>query len=226
MEHCVLHRHLQATTLTCLGTLVERAEDADRHQHAGAGVAEAGAGLDRRAVAIAGDAERAAGGLGDHVEGEVFFVRAAGAEALDLAIDDAGVDLLDLVIAKPQSLDRARRHVLDRDIGLFQHVADDFEAARRFQVQRQRFLVGVELVEIPGVVVGLAGAQSAAGIAGCRVLDLDHLGAEPGQALGTGRPGLELGEIHHLDAFQAIQLNPDISHVVSSQNISLGASPR
>ena len=49
----------------------------DRHQHAGAGVAERGARLDRRAVAVAGDAGRAAGGLRDHVEGEAFLVRAA-----------------------------------------------------------------------------------------------------------------------------------------------------
>ena len=40
-----------------------------------------------------------------------------GAEPRDLAKDDAGVDLLHLVIAEPEALDRPRRHVLDRDIG-------------------------------------------------------------------------------------------------------------
>src|SRR6267154_5046211 len=212
VDHRVLHRDLQPPPLAALLPLVQRAENADRHQHAGAGVAEAWAGLHRRAVTVAGDAGRAAGGLRDHVEGEVFLVGAAGAEALHLAIDDPGLELLDLVIAEAQPLDRARRHVLDRDIGLLQQLANDFEAARRFQIQRQRLLVGVELVEVPRVVVGLARLQAAARIAAARVLDLDHLGAEPGQAFGAGRPCLELGEIHHPDAFETIQLNADIRH--------------
>src|SRR4029453_13441962 len=112
----------------------------------------------------------------DHVEGEAVLVRAAGAKALDLAIDDAGVDLLDRVIAEPEALDRAGRHVFDRDIGLFQQGAYDLQTARRFEVQRQRLLVGVELVEIPGVVVGLAGAQAAARIAGRGVFYFAHPG--------------------------------------------------
>ena len=75
------------------------------------------AGPDRRPVGLAGDAHRAAAGLRDHVEGEVLLVRAALAEALDLGIDDAGVDRADHVIAEPEALDRAGRHVLDHDIG-------------------------------------------------------------------------------------------------------------
>src|SRR4030095_8937990 len=94
----VWRRDLEPAPLAGLLPLVQRAENADRHQHAGAGVAKAGARLDRRAVAIAGAAGRPAGGLRDHVEGEALLVRAAGAETLDLAVDDAGVELLDLVI--------------------------------------------------------------------------------------------------------------------------------
>src|SRR5262249_22868606 len=90
-------------------------------------------------------ADGAAGGLRDHVEREAVLVRAAGAEALDLAIDNARIDLPDLVVTKPQPLDGAGRHVLDRDVGLFQQLADDLEPARRFQVQGHRLLVGIEL---------------------------------------------------------------------------------
>src|SRR5205085_12215132 len=212
VDHRVLHRELQPASCPGLLPLVERPQNADRHQHAGPGIAKGGAGLDRCAVAITGDAGRAARRLRDHVEGEAFLIRAAGAEALDLAVDDAGVDLLDLVITKPQPLDRARRHVLDRDIGLFEQLLDDLQPARRFQIQRQRFLVGVELVEVPGVVVGLAGLQAAAGIAAPGVLDLDHFGAEPGQAFGAGGARLELREIDNPHAFETIQLDADIGH--------------
>ena len=207
MQHRVLHRHLQAAALAGLGALVERAQDADRHQHAGAGVAERRARLDRRPVAVAGDAEGAARGLRDHVECEALLVRAAGAEALDLAIDDAGVDLLDLVIAQSQTLDRAGRHVLDRDIGLLQQLADDLESARRLEVQCHRLLVRVELVEIPRIVV--PGLQPPARIARARILDLHHLGAQPGEGLGARRPGLELGEVHDANAFETIEFDAD-----------------
>ena len=68
-------------------------------------------------------------------------------------------------------------------------------------------------MEIPRVVVGMAGPQPAAGVAGLRVFDLDHLGAEPGQRLGAGRPRLELGEVDNPHAFEAVQRNAfDRSH--------------
>ena len=81
----VLHRDLHPAAAAGGVALEERAQDADRQQHAGAGVAEGRARLARAPVALAGDRHRAAAGLGDHVEGEVVLVGAALAEALDLA---------------------------------------------------------------------------------------------------------------------------------------------
>ena len=129
-----------------------------------------------------------------------------GAEALDAAIEDARVDLLDQLVVEPEALDRAGRHVLGRDVGLFQHVLDDLEPLRGFQIDRDRLLVDVELAEIPGVVIGLAGAQPPAGVAAPRVLDFHHFGAEPRQHLGAGRPRLELREIDDLDALQKVEV--------------------
>src|SRR5438270_242850 len=83
-------------------------------------VAKAEARFDRRTVGLAGDADRAAGSLRDHVEGQPLLVRAAAAKALDLAIDDAGVELFDRVVVEAEALDRAGRHVFDRDVGLLQ----------------------------------------------------------------------------------------------------------
>ena len=143
-------------------------------------------------------------------------MRAAGPEALDLAIDDARVDLLDQFVVQAKALDRPWRHVLGHDVGLLDHLLDDLESLRRFQVQRYRLLVDVELVEVPRVVIGLAGAQPASGIAPPRVLDLDHLGAEPGQYLGRGCTRLELGEIDDLDALQKIEVLGHVAHAVSS----------
>ena len=124
--------------------------------------------------------------------------------------------LTDFVI-EAEALDRPGRHVLDHDVGLLDHLLDDLEPLRRFQVDRYRLLVDVELVEVPRVVVGLARAQPAAGIAPPRILDLDHLGAEPGQHLGAGRARLELGEVDHLDALQKIEVLGVVAHRCSSR---------
>src|SRR5581483_241637 len=75
VQHGVLHGELQALTLARALLLIERAEYGDGEQHAGAGVAQRGARLDGPAVRLAGDAHDAAGGLGDHVEGEVVLER-------------------------------------------------------------------------------------------------------------------------------------------------------
>ena len=148
MHHRILHRDLQFAALAGLLLLVERAEDADRHQHAGAGVADRAAGLDRRLARLAGDAHRAAGGLRDHVEGERFLVWAAFAEALDLAVDDAGVDLLQHVVAEAEALDRAGGEVLGEHVGLLDQLLDELDALRGLEVDRRRLLVGVEDLEI------------------------------------------------------------------------------
>jgi hypothetical protein len=201
--------------------LVEGAEDRNCHDHAGAGVAERGAGLDGRAIAVARRAGHAAGGLGDHVEGEALLVGAALSEALDLAVDDAGVELLHRVVGQAEPLDRAGRHVLDHDVALLQQLAHDLEAARRLEVHRQGLLVGVELVEVPGIGVRLAPLQTAPGIAEPRVLDLHHLGTEPGQGLGAGWPGLELGEVDDANAFQTVKLHT-VGHARSPGPIAPG----
>ena len=87
-------------------------------------------------------------GLRDHVEGEVLLVRAALAKAFDLAIDDAGVEGADRVVAEADALDRAGRHVLDHDVGMARHVLDQSQAALGFEVDRDRFLVRIEFEEI------------------------------------------------------------------------------
>ena len=45
--------------------------------------------------------------------------------------------------------------------------------------------------------------QGTAGFAALRVFDLDDFGAEPGERLGAGRAGLELGQVQNADAGKA-----------------------
>src|SRR4029079_5822986 len=110
--------HLQPPTLAGTRAVEQRADDAERQQHAGAGVANRWAGLDRSAVALAGDTHRPTRCLCDRVERKPLLVRAPVAEALDLGIDDARINRADDIVAETQSLDRAGREVLGEDIGL------------------------------------------------------------------------------------------------------------
>src|SRR5271166_5425927 len=97
--------------------------------------------------------------------GEVVLERAALAKTLHLGVDDARVEIAHHVVAETEPLDGAGRVVLHADVRLAQQVLHKIEAARRFQVERDRLLVGVEHVEVIGVVVRLAGAQAATGVA-------------------------------------------------------------
>src|SRR4051794_15010843 len=63
VHHRILHRGLQPSSFAGLHALVERADDAEREQHAGAGVADRRPRLDRLAVALAGYAHRATASL-------------------------------------------------------------------------------------------------------------------------------------------------------------------
>src|SRR5207302_2056629 len=82
MHDRILHRHLEMPALAGTRAVKERADDRERHQHAGAGVPDRRAGLDRLAVLLAGNAHRPARGLRDRVERKALLVWAAGAKAL------------------------------------------------------------------------------------------------------------------------------------------------
>ena len=98
--------------------------------------------------------------------------------------------------AEPEPLDRAGSEVLDEYVGLLRHLLDEGKAALGFEVDGDRFLVGVVDHEVIGVCIGLgAGAEDPAGLAALGIFHLDNLGAEPGERFGAGRTGLELGQV-------------------------------
>jgi hypothetical protein len=85
--------------------------------------------------------------------------------------------------------------ILDEDVGASRHVLDERQSPGRLEIDRDRFLVGVEQQEVPGILPRLAAEGGAAGIAAVGVFDLHHFGAEPGQCFGARGTGLELREV-------------------------------
>ena len=160
-----------------------------------------GPGLRGSVSVCAREAQRAAHGLGDHVEAHVILVGTF-PEALDLRVDDPGIDLLDDVVAEAQPLDGAGGEILDHDVGLLQHLREDLAAAFAAEVQRDAALVGVEQHEVVRIHARRVGGRTAPLVAAFRILDLDDIGAQPGERLGARGSGLELGQVEDLHVFQ------------------------
>ena len=108
-------------------------------------------GLAGFSVLFAGDRHQPAARLRDHIEGEVLLERAAGAEALDLAVDDRRIDRLDHLVTEAEALYRTGSEVLDHHVGAFDQALDELEPARVLQVDGDRTLVRVVLQKIERV---------------------------------------------------------------------------
>src|SRR5271165_3669177 len=206
IDHAVLHRTPNELTLAGELALIESGEDADRSVEAGAGVADRRPGFDRAPVGLAGDRHGPAGRLRDHVESEVILVGAVVSEALDRDIDDARVDFAHHVVAKAEPFDDAGGEILGKDIGLFDQPAQNGAPLVGLQIGGDAALVGVEQHEVLGIDALFVGRRAAALLAPGRLLDLDHLGAEPCQGQGAGRPGLELGQVDYPNTVQSASL--------------------
>src|SRR5262249_41806189 len=126
-------------------------EDRYRHHHAGAGIADCGSGLAGLSILFTGDRHQPTAGLCDHIEGEVLLEWAAGAETLNLAIDDRRVDRLDRLVTETETLYRTGSEVLDHHVGAFDEALDELEAARVLEVDCGRTLVRVVLQKIERV---------------------------------------------------------------------------
>ena len=72
--------------------LLQRGQDADRHVHAGAGIADRREVEHRRAIGGACHAHRTAHGLCDRFEAFEAGIGAVGAEAFDGGIDQTRID--------------------------------------------------------------------------------------------------------------------------------------
>ena len=131
VDHRVLHRHFHVLAAAGGMALLQRRQDADGHVHAGAGIADGRIDEGRRILGEAGDAHRAAHGLRDRLEALEAAVGAVGAEALDGRVDQARVDLGELLVAEAQPVQRARAEVLDQHVRLADHLLEQLACPPR-----------------------------------------------------------------------------------------------
>ena len=120
-----VHGDLDALALAGALALDQRAQDAGAEMDAGQEVADRGAGLGRRPVVLAGRVGDAAHRLDGDVHGGEVAIGPVEPEARAAAIDQAGIELAQHVVAQPQPVHDADGEVLDQDVGLGDQLEED-----------------------------------------------------------------------------------------------------
>ena len=197
----VLHGDLHVLAAPGPMPLLERREDPDREVHSGAGISDRGPEQGGRAVRPASHAHRPAHGLRDGLEALEPAVGAVSAEAFHGGVDEPRVDLLQHAVAEAEPVERAGREVLHQHVGAGGQLLEQRLAALRLEVQGEAALVGVQDQEEQALaaVVGHVGARD---VALFGRLQLDDLGAEPGQHLGAGGTCLVVRHVDDADAVE------------------------
>jgi len=116
----------------------------------------------------------------------------------DRAIDQTRVDLPQRFISETEALHDAGPEILDENVRGFDQAMYEPDRLRRFEIERDALLAGVELAEIGALAIAKRRAQ--AHLLALRRFNLDHFGADIGQqarAIGTGQHD---GEIQHANA--------------------------
>ena len=145
--------------------------------------------------------------LDDLVVSWLEGLRSALPETGDGAVDQAGIDFCQLLVRKSQATHHRRPEILHQHVRGFNQPGEDLFAFCRFQVEGQRFLVGVLsqetgahqlLVEFGHI------AQLARQVAALRIFDLDYIRAQQRQVQRGKRPGQHVGHVQDADTFQQV----------------------
>jgi hypothetical protein len=178
----------------CASNSEVRQHDAVRQQDARRGVVDRDPDPYRSLTRHAGDRHQPAHALRDLIDAGAALIGPVLAKAGDAAVDGARVDLPDRVVIDTEPVLDGRLEVLDHDIGLLGQFHEDRQPFLALQVQRDRALVAVQVLEIRAVAAA-AGRVSLLP----RRLDLDHVGTPIGKLAHCRRPGAVRGQVENLE---------------------------
>ena len=168
----------------------------ERGEEARGQVGDRGAGAHRPLAGEPRDRHQAAHALRDLVEAGAVAVRSVLAEAGDAREDDARVDLLERFVVDAEAELHVGPVVLDHDVGGLRQLHEDRDALRVLEIERDRALVAVQVLEIRPVARAAHGVLLEAG----RRFDLDDVGAEVGELAHAGRPGAHARQVEDAKA--------------------------
>ena len=176
-RHRIHQSHIHLFTQAGLLLVHQSGQNAHRHVQGAQHVAQGGSGAGSGTAGPAAGAHEAAHGLADDIIAGTLAQGAGVAEAGNRAVDDAGVDLFQNIIAQAQLFHGAGAVVLQNHVGLLHQFLEDLLALGLLQVQSDAHLAAVEVGVIHAVAVDershFAGIVAALGI-----FDLDDRGAQ------------------------------------------------
>ncbi len=194
-QHVVEHGAVHKLALACALPHIEGQHDAIGRDLARIDISQAIDGPGGGLVGKPDQVHDSTHGLGNDVKSRPSAIRPAIAlqptKARDGGIDQAWIDLAQLLIAQAQLVHGAGAQVLDNHVGYAYQIFEDPAPCLMPQVQGQALLVAVIADKTarrpPSLAVGGEGWDRAPGIAPARPLDLDHFGARISKEHGAVR---------------------------------------
>ena len=197
VDHRLEQRCMDPASDTCRFTLEQRDEDRLDEEPASGEIDDRDADPDRSLAGKAGDRHEAAHALQDLVDAGAVSIGTCLAEARDAGINDARIDRLQAFVVYAKPMLHPRPHVLDDDVGALHQLFEDREALRRLEIERQRFLVALQIepVRAEATAENILVLLRSHGR-----LDTDDLGAPVCEMAAGSRARTGDGEFNHREA--------------------------
>ncbi len=200
-EDRVLIREVEGASLAATVAVEDPGDHAEGEVETTDEVTERAAAARRWAVGEAGDRHETARGLGDDVVGDLPRARARRAEARERGDHEARVAGAQHVGPQPFGRHPPGAEVFDHGVGAIDETQEDLASLRRADIERDRALAAVGILEGERGLAFLRGTIAEV-VAGARALDLDDVGAEVGENRGRKRPGDYPAEIEDANSFE------------------------
>ncbi len=191
------HRDIDVLALAGVGALEQGGRDGECGGHAGQHVAHRETGTSGAHFLVAGQRHDAGQRLDLAVVAGLVAIGTGAAEAGDGAIDQAGIDRAEGVVADAEAIHHAGAEVLHHHVGARDEAVDDVDCGRLLQIEREAAFVAVDRQprRRHASVGPFAGEGRAAHVLALTTFDLDDVGAEQGKLVAAVGAGEDLGEV-------------------------------
>src|SRR5260370_31485418 len=183
-------------------TVEQRSRGGVGGMHGGGMLCLLSPGHGRGVICRPSNAHQAAHGVCDDVAGFVARVGACLSKTSDGAVDQPGIDGVELFIAQPQGGQRTNAPIFDQPVGAAGQFPKQFLPARRLEVQDDTLLVAVMMGKMQASLWIFFAVSKRANLsrqAASRRLNKDYLGAIVTEHFGTVHTANGAGQIQHYD---------------------------
>ncbi len=175
-------------------------EDAVGREQPGVEVGDRDADLHGRLSGMAGHAHDARVSLRHEVEPRLVLVRTRATEPGDGRVDDGRVDGTNVLVPQPEALQASGAKVLDEDVRVPRHIADDLGPLRLLHVDNDAALVTSDVEEGRRFARHERRPRTADIVPSVRLLDLDDVRSHVSQEHGAERSRHDLSNVDDSNA--------------------------